>query len=98
MRCGDGNGSGGGLNGGWKPPTETTKLASSPKAISSPISPSSVMNRTRDSNSVAKNQPRFLSNSIAPTKVDLEDEQRRVLVGQRDRQHAEDRDVAAGSR
>ena len=39
IRCGVGNGSGGGENEGWNPPTLTTKLASSPQAMSSPISP-----------------------------------------------------------
>ena len=43
MRSGVGNGSGGGLNFGWNPPTETTKLASLPYANSTPISPWIVM-------------------------------------------------------
>ena len=34
---------------GWKPPTDSTKLGLSLKSISSPISPSRVMNRMRDS-------------------------------------------------
>ena len=54
IRLGDGNGSGGGRNDGWKPPTLSRKFASSPNATSSPISPSSVMNRMRDSYSAAK--------------------------------------------
>ena len=79
MRRGVGNGSGGGLKRGWKPPTLTTKFASSPHATSRPISPSSVMNRMRDSKSAAKKTARCLSNSIAPTKFDLQDDQRRVV-------------------
>ena len=38
-------------------------------AMSMPISPSSVMKTSRDSNRAAKNQPRFLSNSMAPMKL-----------------------------
>ncbi len=68
-RAGEGNGSGGAVKRGWKPPTESTKLGLSLKSISSPISPSSVMKSTRDSYSVAKNQMRRLSNSSAPMKV-----------------------------
>ena len=54
MRRGLGKGSGGGLNVGWNPPTLRTKLASSPKATSRPISPSIVRKTMRESNSAAK--------------------------------------------
>ncbi len=62
-RCGVGNGSGGGENEGWNPPTLTTKSASSPQAMSSPSSPFSVMKRRRDSYRLAKNQIRCRSAS-----------------------------------
>ena len=65
-RAGVGNGSGGGVNFGWKPPTLSTNSGWSPQAISSPISPPIVMNSTRLPNSEAKNQSRLLSTSSAP--------------------------------
>ena len=49
IRCGLGNGSGGGLNAGWKPPTLSTKSGWSPNATSSPSSPAMVIVRTRES-------------------------------------------------
>ena len=68
MRCGVGNGSGGGLNWGWNPPTVTMKLALSPQANSRPISPSMVTNKMCESYSEAKKYIRCLSNSSAPAK------------------------------
>ena len=69
MRRGLGNGSGGGVKRGWKPPTLTTTFASSPHATRTPISPSIVMKRMRDSNSEAKKYARLRSHSSAPAKL-----------------------------
>ena len=52
------------------------------------------MKTTRDSNSAAKNQMRFLSNSIAPTKLTCSMMSASVVGRQRDLEHADDGDVA----
>ena len=69
MRLGVGNGSGGGLNCGWKPPTESTKVASSPYANSTPISPSIVMKRMCESKSDGKEVEALLVELERPGEV-----------------------------
>ena len=72
----------------------STKFGSSLKSMSSPISPSSVMKRMRDSNSEAKNQMRRLSNSSAPMKVTCRTISAASSVGSASLEAPEDHDVA----
>ena len=89
-----GNGSGGGLYDGWKPPTVTTKLGSSPNAASTPHL--AVEGHVEDAGVVEDGEePDPLGVELdGPDEGDLDDDQRGVLVGDRDGELADDGDVA----
>ena len=94
IRRGLGNGSGGGVKRGWKPPTESTKFG-----VVAERDQHAHLALDRD-----EEDPRVVQRGEEPDallveldradEVDLQHQDRRVLVGQDDLEHAEDRDVA----